>query len=264
MTVRASANGVTVNLTVWSDVTSPDLDGLYVEVSASVPVNVTVAIDSWRTTTIQQPTSGTARGPCNHTVPVEPDSFLPSTTPNDVIGWYRRNKDSTFTGTMTTQMLGKLAATMTDPLLGRASGAVVKGTTAGSAPFARLNATVLRSTTAGTAHTVMVVTATELASPSAESFTAGLLKSVAAMKAPDQRREGHEAWWSDFHNRSWIVVSPGNASVDSATTEGLSQAYTLTRSATLLFVLHAWLALRFAEMLLLIVVLFWFPFFGQP
>jgi hypothetical protein len=234
VTIRANGSGVSVNVRVWSDATATDVDGVYVEVESSVPVSVVATLDPWRTAPFQQDTSRDARGPCENPVTIYPDVFIDpaqlASLPGTV-GWMRRNNISVFNETMTRQMLGRLASSMTDPLLGRASGATVTGTTANAGAFTTVNATTIRSRTPSTTHVVQIATATEIATPSDTAFVTVLASKAAKMVSPLAARGAHVEWWSKFFNRSWVALTqdPGGPMARKGAPYALSQAHALTR-----------------------------------
>lgn len=142
--------------------------------------------------------------------------------------WYRRNNHSAFVRTMSDQMLGKLAANMTDPLLGRTSGAEVVGVSGGEAMMTT-NASHMQSHTAATQHIVTIITHTSLDCASETEFVAKLDALSRMVLSPSMARPGHDIWWGSFWNRSWIVLDSVNNQTNGS---ALTAAYDLNRYLT--------------------------------
>lgn len=137
----------------------------------------------------------------------------------NTVVWYHRNLKSSWASILRHQGLGEFANTAEDPLLNRTFGAAMRGE-----GLARINPTTLRSRTPSQKH---LVTITALTATTADSETwvrqmMQLSNRMAAMTL-DGNRAGHQRWWSEFWNRSYIRITGG------AGAREVSQAYHLQR-----------------------------------
>ena len=167
--ITASSQDAMVSIRIWSDILAiGSADSIHIEATSSVATTVSVSIDAWRTKVFAQSTKSTARGPCESTIMVQPDTIADSA---EGLLWYRFNNHSTFNKTMSDQMMGDLLCTMTDPLQGRTSGALVLAHSGTNLPFVRSNSSHMHSSSPSTAHTITVYTHTAVACASASDFT---------------------------------------------------------------------------------------------
>jgi hypothetical protein len=108
--VQNAAQGVVVEVTVWSDInTIGGADSVHVTVNASRPLVVSARVDLWRTQFVNQSWTG-GRGPCG-TIPLWADTIIPPSAdlPTGQVGWYHRNPVSQYTYTLKQQMLSGFA-----------------------------------------------------------------------------------------------------------------------------------------------------------
>lgn len=229
--ITASARGASVLIRVWSDAGSlGTADSIHVDVTSSVATTASVSLDLWRTAPFQQPTHSTARGPCAPSVLVEPDTVAspPAGAPGSRLVWYRLNNNASFKQTMADQMLGRLASAMPDPLLGRASGGLVTGSTDGVG-LANTNGTQLRSGTPGVHHAVSIFTHTAVGCGSGAAFVQQVADRAAASPSPGSAWPNHTAWWGSFWERGWIVLNAAQNQTLAAGANATSEAYQLNR-----------------------------------
>ena len=229
--ITATSQHTAINIRIWSDILAiGSADSVHVEVSSSVATTVSVSVDGWRTTAFSQSTKSTARGPCEPSVVVEPDSIADS---EEGLLWYRFNSNSSFNKTMSDQMLGHLAQSMVDPLEGRTSGALVLAHSGDHLAFARLNSSHMRSVSPNKAHTITIYTHTAIGCRSAQDFIQEIHERAKSSIHPNDAWHNHTQWWSQFWSRSWVVVEadPGQ-SRPPETAFAVTEAYYLNRYLT--------------------------------
>ncbi|MFA5206895.1 MAG: DUF5703 domain-containing protein, partial [Lentisphaeria bacterium] len=130
----------------------------------------------------------------------------------DVIAWFHRNTSSVWPSTLDHQALGFLKESQADPLLHRTFGAAITGP-----GFRRTADTVL---TASAAIFTLHVHALTLAPATAAEWQRRLRQ---RLDAPPPDAAKHQAWWTAFWARSWIVAGGAPEA------EKVTQAYALQR-----------------------------------
>ena len=229
--ITAGLQDAVVKIRIWSDILAiGSADSIHVEVSSSVATTVSVYIDAWRTKAFSQSTKSTARGPCESTVVVEPDTIADS---EEGLLWYRFNNKSSFNKTMSDQMLGHLAQTMTDPLQGRTSGALVVAHSGDHLAFVAQNTSHMQSSSPNKAHTITIYTHTAVGCQSPQEFTQQIHSRAVSSTPPRAAWNNHSQWWSQFWSRSWVVLKadPGK-SQSPKTAFAVTEAYYLNRYLT--------------------------------
>jgi|GEM_PF-161253 len=206
--IRIEAGGAEsrVSLKVWVDAHHPviHLDG-----SAAGGAKVQVDLESWRTSrrALEEPETfsayGVVKGP--KPVVVEPDILISDYA--DGLMWCHRNERSIWRGNMELVGLGHLVGRLTDPLLNRTFGAVVKG-----ANLAKVTDTRLQSKGSTKAISVAVYPLTAQAA-TLEEWKASLNREVRRLEGLDKGEcvRGHTQWWQDFWDRHYINISGNDA-----------------------------------------------------
>ena len=145
---------------------------------------------------------------------VKPDTIVGGQT-NQLL-WYHRNSGSIWADTFRIQSLGFLTNSLTDPLLSRTFGAVLRAD-----GLTNSSATRLLSTGTRTNFALTIVPLTTSTNSLAE-WQANLHATAADVAAVDrqERYAAHCEWWQAFWRRHWIVIhdSAGAASTDMITT----------------------------------------------
>lgn len=133
--------------------------------------------------------------------------------------WYHRNTRSAFPGVMKHQGLAESLVTVADPLQDRTFGAMIRGD-----GLTRSNATTLRTKSPAQKHSLVVFLHSAITGSNEEWLQqVRNMVAQASMGKLEERRAGHEKFWGDFWDRSYIRITGGpNA-------QAVSQAYTLQR-----------------------------------
>ena len=189
---------------LWVDANHPVI---HVTAESSAPVEATAFVDLWRTNQqelaeLQCSDVLTNRKLANQKqepLVIEPDTVL--TGQSDRIGWFHHNIKSVGPQLLA-QVQGLTGFQQPDPLLHRTFGAVVT-----AAKGERLDDLRLRSPR-GTSHRFSVFVLTRHPSTPDQWLTDmdATVHHVEAQPFP-ARRTAHEAWWTEFWNRSWIRAS---------------------------------------------------------
>jgi hypothetical protein len=202
--IRMGPPATEVRLNIWADANYPVVR---VEAETARPTEMQVIYERWRDQQRRldgdeaQSAYGLENGP-------EPlisfgDSIVLDA--GNTVTWYHRNSKSAWSGIWRHQGLGGIAGTFTDPLLNRTFGAAMRGD-----GMARINPTTLRSQKPSQQHVATITALTAIAGSSEEwvrQVTAQLNKMLTL--TVDGNRDGHERWWSEFWNRSYIRITQG-------------------------------------------------------
>jgi len=191
------------HLALWVDANAPIVQ---LEAESETPVRCRAAAELWRLRerpfgTNDDSHSGSGLSATSSTV--LPDVVVSSTAPSVV--WYHRDKKSIYPLCLKVQHLEALQERFPDPLLDLTFGARLA-----AKDFVRDGERAIRSAEPARRQelTVTVLTA-----------RGDWIAQMDGLK-PAPNRQAHERWWSEFWDRSWIVV-PGN--------ETLTRAYVLQR-----------------------------------
>ena len=213
---------------IWVDANHPVL---HVRARLDHPTTMRATLELWRTKSRPydepSPDKGGLFGLGNHSIPLdfEADTVLPAGPAQ--VTWFHFNKASIYPIVLQQEHLESLAQKYPDPLLHRCFGGALTGPglvsdgnlalkSAAPAQDIRLDLTAL--------------TTTQTESPDSwRSQLSTLLKKESAIE-PAAARAGHERWWRDFWNRSWIQVS-GTPDAEKAS-QGLAiQRYMMAASS---------------------------------
>ena len=217
-----------VEMRLWVDARHPVI---HVGVESKRQVSATAAIELWRTDRFLLPSLETSdalwgaktadQKPVQ--VFVEPDSLL--TNQQGRIGWFHHNAKS-IGPDVSARLQGLQGYARPDPLLHRTFGGVITAENA-----VRENDARLRSPSSDRHAFRIFVLTKHPATP--EEWLNDVDRAIqrAAGVSPDALRRGHEEWWREFWERSWIDVTPaGNlAGHDSGDAYAVSRAYALQR-----------------------------------
>ena len=189
-----------VVLRLWVDANRPVI---VVEAETAKPCDVVAHAENWRTKREKLPSieTGDLNNKSNFETFVEPDTVL--SLPGQEISWYHRNQYSD-SYQRVAELQGMDDFSRENPILHRTFGVLARC----SRPE-KIDDLTLRSTS-GTTHRFEIVALTK--HPATESqWLADATKILnEAQKIPITKRlEDHNLWWSDFWQRSWIHITPG-------------------------------------------------------
>ncbi len=209
----------TTTLRLWVDANHPVI---HVTADGNTPRKATASIELWRTEPYELPTiecsdsNNDPNMPGNKRAPtiVEPDTVLD--TLENRIGWYHHNAKSVGPA-QHAKTQGVTDFKRPDPLLHRTFGSVI--TADGGR---RLDNTHLASPQSN-AHRFSVFVLTKHPS-SPRQWLAAMEQTINNVKKQSfkNRRAGHERWWADFWNRSWIDITASTVvAIDDSPTDSL-------------------------------------------
>ncbi|MGQ9882011.1 MAG: DUF5703 domain-containing protein [Armatimonadota bacterium] len=206
---------------VWVDANRPVV---WVDAESPQPVQVQARLELWRQQDRQLEGRElfSAYGMMGSPYPVVEHADTGLEEHRDCIIWYHRNPTSIFELTLRHQGLGSLIGKLSDPLLHRTFGGMIRG-----AGLARIDRYTLRSVSPVKQFSIAVhvLTAqTEEAQEWVRCLRAQAKRVEAVGRA--QARAAHQRWWSNFWRRSWIVVS------GSPEAEVVTKGYALQRFIT--------------------------------
>lgn len=213
ITVGSGSNAVT--LRVWVDANHP---AICVDGQSGQPCNWRVDFETWRTAdrTLTGGEKNSAYGIMSGPDPivVKPDTIVVGQT-NQLL-WYHRNPSSIWADTFRIQSLGYLTNSLTDPLLHRTFGAVVHGE-----GLTNSSSTRLLSAGARTNLNLTIVPLTTVTNSVAE-WQSNVTTTATAITALDRQKRyaAHCAWWQEFWQRHWIVVTAPGATNSFSVTRG--------------------------------------------
>jgi len=194
------AEATELTLRIWVDAHHPVIR---VEVDSEEPVEVTVALDLWRTAPRE------LRKDEMHSAFGWMEAPHPLTVPADTVvdhgperlAWYHRNEHSHWRENLALQGLADAAERHADPLLYRTFGGVIA-----AAGLTRRDPATLHTPTP-IRHTVIAILlhTAQSATPAAWLQDADR-QLTALLQAPlDAERQAHREWWAAFWSRSWIA-----------------------------------------------------------
>jgi hypothetical protein len=217
-----------INLRVWPDANH---NVIHIEASGQQKFNMQAELETWRNEPHEPqkwerhdkiPRS-TAIGDVFNVLPfdhpydpgkliVMPDSVL-TDTKNEII-WFHHNRFSTWEIPMKQQGHDELMEKLTDPLLHRTFGGLIKGRN-----FISADSKILKSKKQASRHHLSIHVLTEHPVPP-EKWISGIRKASKdyEKKGIESHRSAHADWWKDFWDRSYIIAS------------GSPEAETITRS----------------------------------
>ena len=216
-TVHVSCSG----LELLAGVSHTD-DTLYVTGDLAAPSTVAVNATLWRsnrTVAADSREQGAARGDCPNIPMAEvPDTVMAPHPGTPRLLWYNRNAASSWRNSLDAEGLsGWVNSTSphaVDPLMNLTSGGMVWA----DASFHQVNATALNSSQAVAANFTVAVRALAAQTARLDDWVTRMTSIPAPVAAAVAGRDGlltelltGAAWWADRWNRSYIVVSPRNA-----------------------------------------------------
>jgi alpha-L-fucosidase 2 len=218
--ITGEKNGQKIELSFWIDANNPviTLNG-----TSSVPVKVEVEYDGWRNKRriLSKKEERSAYGLMGSPDPiyVEPDIVG---AVEDGIMWYHRNERSVWENTLEVQALSEFSDRLTDPLLYRTFGAVVKGNN-----LKKKSPEKLISEDESTQIYINIFPYTAQ-TKTADQWRTELLKNVQHVEGQnlEQRKTAHQQWWAGFWEKHHIIVE---SEKDSAKIYHLTQGYLLQR-----------------------------------
>ena len=202
---------------------------IVVEGNSKTPVTMKVTYDGWRNERrkLRPEEMHSVRGlmPTGRTVGgikdvyVEPDEIL---SLDKSILWCHNNKRSIYAMVMEKQGLKEFAEKQPDPLLGRTFGALVYGD-----QLISTSKTELVSVNPSKKISLNVIVKTSL-NTTVQQWASDVKAIREELKQADAKRmkERHVAWWNDFWNRHYIVVTSKNEKEDAY---AVTQGYLLQR-----------------------------------
>lgn len=199
-----------LTLRLWVDANHPVIR---LEAESESPFAMQVQLELWRTKPreLKGRELFSAYGMQNapHPVIIYPDTvageeLLKSAKSSfqNAIVWFHRNEHSIWSATMKLQGLEPLMEQLTDPLLHRTFGGVIRGE-----GLKKVNDTTLRSAKARQRFVVSIYALTEQTESVQEWLDklADMVSRVDTVKLATARKD-HQQWWQDFWKRSWIQV----------------------------------------------------------
>ena len=201
--IEIACKGARLNL--WVDAGAPVVR---LETEFAAPVRCRAAVELWRLR--QRPFggdddshSGGGLAGSAFKPTVLPDVVVASEAPRVV--WYHRNTRSIYGLGLRVQHLEALKDRFADPLLNLTFGASVRGS-----GFVRDGGQAIKSAAPATRH-VLSVTVLAAQTGTAEEWLAQLDRLERKSAASGTSRQGHEAWWGKFWDRSWIFAEGGKS-----------------------------------------------------
>lgn len=185
--IQSTTNSQLAEIRFWIDANHPVVN---VEINGASAFTAQVMLEPWRIS------GATLYGGA------VPDTILPAQ--DNTIRWYQRNSGSIYDSILSGQNLGHLVGNYPDPLKNLTFGGLISGTGLISS-----NATTL-VTQGPVSDLHLRIHALTAKTTTPEEWVQQLqAQSAAAEGLPVlQTRAGHESYWADFWNKSWIFVSP--------------------------------------------------------
>ncbi|HYP07707.1 MAG TPA: DUF5703 domain-containing protein, partial [Bryobacteraceae bacterium] len=216
--LQGGAPGSQGKVSIWVEAFNPVIR---VDADLQKPTEIQVIYERWRDQT--RVLEGLeAEGAYGMNGGAEPLRTLGDSIQMDVedsVVWYHRNTKSPFAAMLKHQGLGEVLPGMTDPLQNRTFGALVRGEGLG-----RINPTTLRSKASVQKQAISILVHSAV-TESTEQWLQELrnLAAQSSLGTMDERRAGHNKFWGDFWDRSYIRITGGpNA-------QAVTQAYVLQR-----------------------------------
>lgn len=216
--IEAGNSGNSVSLDIHIDANHPVI---HVSGMSESPVDVQVDLEVWRTSqrTLTGPEIHSAYGLHDGPDPivVEPDDVLSGQ--GDQIVWYHRNDRSIWADNLTLQALGHMTDALTDPLLNRTFGGLIKGAGLQGISSTRLQTPSPTTTIDVAVYPLTAKTATATQWKNQVNTTVSQIEAISI----EDRQAAHINGWRDFWNRHYIYITSGSDDFS------VSQAYLLQR-----------------------------------
>lgn len=219
--VSTGDKGNKTNIKIWIDANQPVIR---VEASSDKDLSITCTTELMRPEPFtlssgSEPIASSFRGLMDSPVkPSESADVLMKKT--NRIQWYHRNETSFFETIFTKQNVPELIGKYPDPYINRTFGAAITGT--GMEPK---DESTLVSTKAGKAFVLSIFpyTAQTRTADEWDEQLDSLINRV-IRNNPKEALNNHYAWWDEFWNRSWILLS-GDADAEKVTRAYLLQRF---------------------------------------
>ncbi len=216
--IQGTSGAASATVKLWVEVGRPVV---HVDVQGGEPMNLESWYETWRTA--DHPLSYNERMQCLSFLRTDP-ALIPLRTHADTIEpgpaqvlWYHRNDntDLVFDKDVELENLESVKDKLTNPLKDLTFGGVMTGddlasagTTTGTYLSIPFTAWGLKSRSAKTSQSVRLYFYTAQA-PSVADWKGGISKIVHADVPDDVAWKKNLDWWSDFWNRSYIFINPG-------------------------------------------------------
>ncbi len=216
--IDAGEGDKAVIIKIWIDANHPVVR---VEAGSAAPFTVQASLDMWRTERRQlldkELNSAYGLQSAPFPVYVYPDAII-SDRDNQIV-WYHRNETSIWQNNLTHQKMDGFIQQSTDPLLNLTFGACITGT-----GLVSKTPTTLQSDKTYKHH-VLSVYPLCAQTETADIWQKQLDKNISSYSSDNIKkdRDGHQAWWNEFWNRSWIRISGAHE------TEAVNRGYVLQR-----------------------------------
>jgi hypothetical protein len=213
-------------LDLWVDANQPVV---HLETESAAPASCRAAVELWRLR--ERPFgndddshSGGGLSASDFKPTVLPDVVVASGKPRVV--WYHRDTRSIYELGLKVQHLETLKGRFADPLLNRTFGASLRGD-----GFVADGKQAIKSAAPAKRHALSIAVLTaQTDTPEAWLAQLDQLEARAGKLDVAESRRAHEAWWSEFWNRSWIFVGGKPAKEErDQTGKILTQGYVLQR-----------------------------------
>ena len=218
ISIESWKSGSQAKLNVWVDALNPVVR---IEADTQQPTQIQVIYERWRDQprVLEGEEANSAYGLDKGPEPIQSLGDSISQDVPDCVVWYHRNTKSRWPSILKLQGFAELSSSFTDPIQDRTFGALMRGE-----GLTRINATTLRSKTPALKQALSVYALTGI-TPSSEEWLRQIQNLVSRVNASrvEDRRAGHEKYWSEFWDRSYVRITGGpHAQV-------VSQAYALQR-----------------------------------
>ena len=208
---------------IWVDANHPVV---HLEVQSVTPIELTAKSEIWRTQAYHLDHQAVVKGGFFEWgndpdgLDFDPDTILPAK--NNQVSWCNFDSRSIYPLVFKKEHLESLLSKYPDPLLNRCFGVTMKG-----AHLVTENDLCLKSAVAAKSFRLDLFTLTrQVPDPSAwQSMMKHEVKSLGDIDSKSDYQK-HQAWWTDFWNRSWIHIS------GTAAAEQVSQGYAIQRYMT--------------------------------
>lgn len=220
---EAVKSGTKVKARLWVDIFKPVIR---FSASSGVPLDMEVTYESWRYE--DHPVSRAERMQCLSFLGTDP-SLIPLTTYKDVISnspaavvWYHRNRNNDLVTDkeIRQQHLEKVKNSISNPLRDLTFGGLLRGENMtlnryceGSYLGTPFRGWVIKSRVPTKDHNVTILLHSSNAA-SAELWKNELEKNLASIDEPETARKLNQNWWTDFWNRSRIIINSGAGEKD--------------------------------------------------
>ncbi len=218
ITLEGGKPGSEAKLRIWVDAFNPVIR---IEADTRRPTEIQAIYERWRDQAriLEGEETHSAYGLDGGPEPIRSLGDTIQLDIPDSVVWYHRNTKSPWAGILKHQGLSDLIASLDDPIQDRTFGAAIRGV-----GFSRMNATTLKSKAPAEKQALSVFVHTAVTG-SSEEWSRELQNVIAKLNEIriEDRRAGHEKYWSDFWDRSYIRITGGpNA-------QAVTQGYVLQR-----------------------------------